>query len=296
MAHNTTVQDTVALQAKAQPTTADIHTRPRVLSHLALILICFVVGCPMIFTIIKSTQNLGQIMAFPPNLLPGDQLGQNYADAWNTSNLVRLMGNTILVAIAVTLGKTATSLLAGTAFVYFRFPLRGFLFIFVLLTLMMPTDILVVALYRMMGDLKWINTFQALVIPFIASATGTFLFRQHFSNIPSELADAAQIDGAGPFRYMRRILIPLSWNVIGALAMVQFVGVWNQYLWPLLIINDNQRQLVQVALKGITTGAQDEGNWGVALAAAVIASLPPLIAFLTLQESFLRGFTLTREK
>jgi len=271
-------------------------SRPKVLSHVILIVICLIVGFPMLFSIIKSTQNLGQIMAYPPNLMFGDQTLQNYAAAWTTSNLVRLMTNTILVAVAVTLGKTVTSLLAGTAFVYFRFPLRGFLFIFVLLTLMMPTDILIVALYRMMGQLQWINTAQALVVPFLASATGTLLFRQHFSNIPAELADAAQIDGAGPFRYLWSVLVPLSWNVIGALGMIQFIGVWNQYLWPLLVINDNQKQLVQVALKGITIGAVDEGNWGVALAAAVIASIPPLIVFLVLQESFLRGFALTHEK
>lgn len=270
--------------------------RPKYFSHLSLIVICVIVGFPMIFTIIKSTQNLGQIMAYPPNLMPGDQVVQNYSDAWNSNNLVRLMGNTILVAIAVTLAKTATSLLAGMAFVYFRFPLSGPLFIFVVLTLMMPTDILIVALYRMMGQLHWTDTFQALVIPFSASATGTLLFRQHFSNIPAELADAAQIDGAGPLNFLRRVLIPLSWNVIGALAMIQFIGVWNQYLWPLLIINDNQRQLVQVALKGITVNALDQGNWGVALAASTIASIPPLVMFLVLQESFLRGFTLTREK
>ncbi|MCA0456631.1 MAG: carbohydrate ABC transporter permease [Chloroflexi bacterium] len=272
------------------------RSRPKIFIHLALIVICFIVGFPMIFTIIKSTQNLGQIMAYPPNLMPGDQIVQNYTAAWNTSNLVRLMSNTIVVAVAVTLGKTITSLLAGMAFVYFRFPLKGPLFIFVLLTLMMPTDILIVALFRLMGQLRWTNTLQALIVPFLASATGTLLFRQHFSNIPAELNDAAQIDGAGPFRYLRSILIPLSWNVIGALAMIQFIGVWNQYLWPLLIINDNQRQLVQVALKGITVNALDAGNWGVALAAAVIASIPPLIMFLALQESFLRGFTLTREK
>lgn len=258
--------------------------------------LCFIVGFPMIFSIIKSTQNLGQIMAYPPNLMFGDRLIENYTTAWNSSNLVRLMSNTILVAICVTVGKTVTSMLAATAFVFFRFPLRGFLFIFVILTLMMPTDILVVALYRLMGDLRWTNQFQALVAPFLASATGTLLFRQHFMNIPSELADAAQIDGAGPIRYLRSILIPLSWNVIGALGMIQFIGVWNQYLWPLLIINDNQRQLVQVALKGITINALDQGNWGVALAAAVIASIPPLVVFLVLQESFLRGFALTRDK
>ena len=270
--------------------------RPRILVHLTLTVLCFIIGFPMIFSIIKSTQNLGQIMAYPPNLMIGDKLIENFTTAWTTGNLVRLMGNTILVAICVTLGKTITSLLAGTAFVYFRFPLRGFLFIFVVLTLMMPTDILIVALYRLMGDLKWTNQFQALVAPFLASATGTLLFRQHFSNIPGELADAAQIDGAGPVRYLWSILIPLSWNVIGALGMIQFIGVWNQYLWPLLIINDNQRQLVQVALKGITVNALDQGNWGVALAAAVIASIPPLIVFLVLQESFLRGFALTHDK
>jgi sn-glycerol 3-phosphate transport system permease protein len=270
--------------------------RPKYLSHVILIVLCFIVGFPMIFSLIKSTQNLGQIMAYPPNLMVGDRLFENYTTAWNSSNLVRLMSNTILVAVCVTLGKTITSILAATAFVYFRFPMRGFLFVFVILTLMMPTDILVVALYRLMGDLRWTNQFQALVAPFLASATGTLLFRQHFLNIPSELADAAQIDGAGPLHYLRSILIPLSWNVIGALGMIQFIGVWNQYLWPLLIINDNERQLVQVALKGITINALDQGNWGVALAAAVIASIPPLVVFLVLQESFLRGFALTRDK
>jgi sn-glycerol 3-phosphate transport system permease protein len=270
--------------------------RPKYLTHIALMVLCFIIGFPMLFSMIKSTQNLGQIMAYPPILMPGDRLFENFSTAWNSSNLVRLMVNTILVAICVTLGKTVTSLLAGMAFVYFRFPLRGFLFIFVVLTLMMPTDILIVALYRLMGDLRWTNQFQALVAPFLASATGTLLFRQHFMNIPTELADAAQIDGAGPLRYLRSVLIPLSWNVIGALGMIQFIGVWNQYLWPLLIINDNQRQLVQVALKGITVNALDQGNWGVALAAAVIASIPPLVVFLVLQESFLRGFALSRDK
>lgn len=271
-------------------------SRPKYLTHLSLILACLIVGFPMLYSILKSTQNLGQIMAYPPNFAIGSQTFANYQEAWTTGNLARLMTNTVLVALAVTTGKTITSLLAGMAFVYFRFPMRGFLFMFVLLTLMMPTDILIVALYRFMGQIRWTDTFQALVAPFIASATGTLLFRQHFANIPSELADAAQIDGATPLRYMWSVLIPISWNVIGALAMIQFIGVWNQYLWPLLVMNSNDRQLVQVALKGITNNALDQGNWGVALAAAVIASIPPLVVFLLLQESFLRGFALTRDK
>jgi sn-glycerol 3-phosphate transport system permease protein len=270
--------------------------RRHVLVHLGLIVACLIVGFPMVFALIKSSQSIGQIFSYPPNFIPGNQIVQNYAEAWTTSKLAQLMTNTLFVAVAVMLGKTLFSLLAGMAFVYFRFPLRGALFVFVLLTLMMPTDILIVALFRMMFYIGWSNTFQALVVPFLASATGTFLFRQHFSNIPSELADAAQIDGAGPVRFLFTVLVPMSWNVIGALAMIQFIYVWNQYLWPLLIINDNRRQLVQVALKGIVVSATDLGNWGVALAAAVIASIPPLIIFLLLQESFLRGFALTRDK
>lgn len=270
--------------------------RPQILVHLGLTIACLIVGFPMLFTIIKSSQSVGQIFAYPPSFAPGDQLIPNYTAAWTTSRLAELMGNTLWVAVAVMFGKTLFSLMAGMAFVYFRFPMKGPLFIFVLLTLMMPTDILIVALFRLMFNLGWSNTIQALIVPFLASATGTFLFRQHFLNVPSELADAAQIDGAGPIRFLFAVLVPISWNVIGALAMIQFIYVWNQYLWPLLIINDNRRQLVQVALKGIVVSASDLGNWGVALAAAVIASLPPLIVFLLLQESFLRGFAFTRDK
>lgn len=271
-------------------------TRPKILSHLTLILVCLIVGFPLIFTIVKSTQSISQIMAYPPDFSIGNSILQNYSNAITGNNFPQLMGNTLLVAGAVMLGKTVLSLLAGTAFVYFRFPLRGPLFIFVLLTLLMPTDILVVALFRLMFDLHWSNQLQALIVPFLASATGTLLFRQHFSNIPAELADAAQIDGAGALRYLFSILVPMSWNIIGALGMIQFVGVWNQYLWPLLIINDNSRQMIQVALKGITNDAALLNDWGPALAGTVVASLPPLIVFLLLQESFLRGFTLTREK
>jgi sn-glycerol 3-phosphate transport system permease protein len=272
------------------------RVRLHLLSHVALTLICLIVGFPMLFTIIKSTQSVGQIFAYPPDFTPGTKLLENYSEAWTTGKLALLMGNTLTVAAAIMLGKTTLSLLAGMAFVYFRFPLKGPLFFFVLITLMMPTDILIVSLFRLVSNLRWANSFQALVVPFLASATGTFLFRQHFANIPSELADAAQIDGAGPLRFLWSVLIPMSWNVIGALAMIQFIYAWNQYLWPLLVVNDNRRQLVQVALKGFAISATDMGNWGVALAAAVIASIPPLIMFLLLQESFLKGFALTRDK
>src|SRR5436305_13286370 len=129
--------------------------RPHIFTHLALILVCFVIGFPMIFTLVKSTQSVGQIFSYPPTFAPGSQIIDNYYQAWTTSNLVRLMGNTLVVASAVMIGKTLFSMLAGMAFVYFRFPLRGALFVFVLLTLMMPTDILIVALFRLMFNWHW---------------------------------------------------------------------------------------------------------------------------------------------
>src|SRR5205085_3699248 len=169
-------------------------------------------------------------------------------------------------------------------------------FAFVLVTLLMPTEVLIVGLFNLVSEtLNWNNNYLALIVPFLASATGTFLFRQHFANIPTELADAAQIDGAGPLRFLWSILIPNSWNVIGALALIQFIGTWNQYIWPLIIIGDNDAQMIQVGL--LNAVSTDAGtNWGVALASAVIASLPPLILFLLLQDSFIRSFAPARDK
>jgi sn-glycerol 3-phosphate transport system permease protein len=165
-----------------EPKIVRYSAKPKILVHLALMLVCFIVGFPMIFTLIKSTQSIGQIFAFPQNFMPGSQIVTNYLDAWTntTPRLELLMGNTLLVAALVMFCKTLLSLLAGMAFVYFRFPLRGPLFVFVLLTLMMPTDILIVALFRLMFQLGWSNTLQALIVPFAASATGTFCFASIF--------------------------------------------------------------------------------------------------------------------
>lgn len=270
--------------------------RSRWVIHLLLILSCLIVALPMIFAVIKSTQDHSQVLRYPPSFLPGDSAVSNYTDALTKYNVARLIINSTLIAAAVTVGKTVLSLLAAMAFVYFRFPLKSALFAFVLVTLLMPMEILIIGLFNLVSDtLSWNNNYLALIIPFLASATGTFLFRQHFANIPTELADAAQIDGAGPVRFLWSILIPNSWNVIGALALIQFISMWNQYLWPLIIINDSNQQMIQVGLRNvISTDAST--NWGVALATAVIASLPPLILFLALQDSFIHSFAPSRDK
>jgi len=263
--------------------------------HLGLILSCLLIGVPILYALTTATHTSAEIFSYPPQLWPGTQLIRNVETVLNDFGLLQFMANSTFVALAVTLGKTILSILAGMAFVYFDFPFKGPIFWFVLLTLMMPTQILIVSLFQFVADLNWGNTYWALTMPFLASATGVFLFRQHFANVPAELADAARIDGAGPMLFMWRILIPLSWNTIGALAVIQFVYMWNQYLWPLIIINDNERQVVQVGLNMLISG-QDATNWGPVMAGAVIATLPPLLVFVLLQRQFLKGFAFSTEK
>ncbi len=269
--------------------------RNEILTHIALIVVCFLVLVPVLFAVSKSTQTRAQVFHYPPILGPGTALLDNYRTAWYSFELGMFMKNSFIVALAVTFAKTILSLLAGLALVYFDYPLQDGVFYFILFTLMMPTEILIVALFNLVSDLGWSNSYLALIVPFMASATGVFLFRQHFASIPGELADAARVDGAGPLRFLWSILVPMSWNAIGALALIQFIYVWNQYLWPLVIIRENERQVIQVGLRGMTA-VQDTTNWGVVMAGAVLAMLPPLIVFIFLHQQLMRGFALGQEK
>lgn len=256
--------------------------------HVFLWIACFFVGFPLLYAVIISTQTNSEVLQF--QFLPGTSAAANLEAVMVNRELGRFIGVSTLQAVIVTVGKTVFSLLAGLAFVYFRFPGKWVVFGFVLITLMMPTEIIVIALFRLMSDLDW-GVMPALTIPFMASATGTFLFRQHFANIPAELSEAAQLDGANPLQFLFRVLIPISWNTIGALAVIQFIYVWNMYLWPQLI----QAQTVQVGLGGLMNfdGAQ---TYGPMMMGAVVASLPPVLVFILLQKQFMSGFAITTEK
>lgn len=205
------------------------------------------------------------------------------------------MLNSVIVTAAITIAKTIFSLLSGLAFVYFRFPGKWLVFGFVLITLMMPTEVLIIALFRFMNELQWDNTYLALTVPFMASATGTFLFRQHFASIPPELSEAAQLDGANPLQFLYRVLVPMSWNTIGALAVVQVVYAWNMYTWPNMIISNPDLEVIQVGIGTLRAG-DSTLQYGPLMLGAVAASLPPVIVFILLQKQFMSGFTLTRDK
>ncbi len=289
------------------------------LIHLLLVLACLLVTAPIVFALVKATQTRAQVLS--PSLVPGTMLFENVRDAWTGGNLGVYMRNSLVVAAAVTFGKTLLSLMAATALVFFNFPLKRFFFGVVLLTLLTPLEVLVLPLFDLVSQqppeswralwewlqnpanvileptfgFGWANTYWAIIMPFLASATGVFLFHQHFRSIPRSLADAAKIDGAGPVRFLRSVLVPMSWNTIGALAVIQFVYVWDQYLWPRIIIRRDETQVVQVGLSALLNSS-DRTEWGQVMAAALITIIPPLVVFGLLQEQFMRGFALSAEK
>ena len=288
--------------------------------HLVLIVGCAIVMFPIVFALIKATQKRSAVLT--PSLLPGGEFWNNLRAVWVEASLWKFMRNSLVVAVAVTVGKTILSLFAGMALVYFRFPFKRFIFGFILLTLMMPTEVLLIPLFDLVSQqppqsweafwtwfqnprqvllepspfgFGWANTYWAIIVPFLASATGTFLFRQHFMSIPRSLADAARIDGASPWRFLTSVLIPMSWNTIGALAVIQFVYVWDQYLWPKVIIRREDLQVVQVGLN-LIIGTGEGVQWGYVMAGALLTLIPPLLVFALLQEQFMRGFALSSGK
>lgn len=263
--------------------------------HFSLITVALILAAPVIMAFIFSTQTPAQIFSYPPKFMPGSAMIENYMTAWNDYNLGRYMLNSFYIAIAVTIGKTVIAFMAATVLVYFRFPAKKFVFSFILMTLMMPTEIMIISLFELVTDIGWSNSYTALIVPFLASATGTFLFRQHFMQIPTAIVDASIIDGAGPIRFARSIILPMSTNVIAALAVIEFVYMWNQYLWPLIIVRESDRQVVQVGLRMMSAG-QDATNWGIVMAGAIVTLIPALVVFLLLQEQFSRGFALSQEK
>lgn len=254
---------------------------------------CFIVAFPLFYAMIVATQ--GNTEFFANQITPGNRLADNFQVVWNDRQLGGYLWNSTVQAVIITVGKTITALLCGLAFVHLRFPFKGPIFWLVLVTLMMPTEISILALFQIVAGLGWANSMLGLTIPFLASATGAFLFRQHFANLPSDLSEAAQLDGARPLQFLFRILLPLSWNVIGALAVIQFLYSWNMYLWPLLIISEQSEQVVQIGLGTLrnTGGGQ---SYGPLMLGAVIASIPPTLVFIGLQKQFLSGFSISAEK
>ncbi|MFD0555512.1 carbohydrate ABC transporter membrane protein 2 (CUT1 family) [Stackebrandtia endophytica] len=289
----TTEADGVATSSTPRPRRVAKRRRRTWHLHLTLSIICAVSCAPVLYAILVSTQNNAQMINF--DLTIGESFLANINTVWNDRALGGYMINSAIMAVIIAVGKSITGLLAGLAFVYFRFPGRWIVFFFVLVTLMMPTEISILALFEVTYDLGISGSMAGLTIPFLASATAAFLFRQHFANLPANLSEAAQLDGANPIQFLVRILVPLSWNVLGALIVIEFLYGWNMYLWPLLTVSNRDNQVVQVGLATLQQSGEGQ-MYGPLMLGALIASIPPILVFLALQRPFMRGFAMARDK
>lgn len=289
--------NTVAKTTSTPSGTIDYHLwRKRfyvVGMHTIMFLGVLLVTFPLLYAMLLSTQSASDYYKIG-NIVPGSAADENYKRAWERADLGNLLINTTRVALSVAIGKIILSILAAYAVIYFRVRAKFLIFGVIMLTHFLPLPVRIVPTFEMLVDLEWVNTFNGLTIPFFASATGFFLFIQFFRTVPSDLVDAARVDGAGPLQFLFRILVPVSRTNIGALFLIEFVFMWNQYLWPLIVSKSVETQQVQVGIKQlIATDAVIE--WGVLMAGTVIVIIPPLIVLLILQRSLMAGLSASNE-
>ncbi|MBT9550084.1 MAG: sn-glycerol-3-phosphate ABC transporter permease UgpE [Hydrogenophaga sp.] len=282
-----------------------IERRPglTVLSHAVLILGVLVVGFPLYLTFVASTQTAEAIVHAPMSLLPGNQLIENYTAALQGTGMGaasnapvgRMMMVSLITALVIAVGKIAISLLSAFAIVYFRFPFRMLFFWAIFVTLMLPVEVRIGPTYAVVASLGMLNTYAGLTVPLIASATATFLFRQFFLTVPDELVEAARMDGAGPMRFFKDVLLPLSTTSIAALFVIQFIYGWNQYLWPLLVTTEESMYPVVIGIKRMISGGDAATDWNIVMATAVLAMIPPALVVMLMQRWFVKGLVDTEK-
>ena len=268
-------------------------------AHAVLIVGVCIIAFPVYLAFVASTQTAAQIASsHPMSLIPGDNVVHSYrlalwggkvegggtiAPGWP------MLWVSFVTAMVIAIGKIAISMLSAFAIVYFRFPFRGLVFWMIFITLMLPVEVRIGPTYEVVSNLKMLNSYAGLTVPLIASATATFLFRQFFLTVPDELAEAARIDGAGPMRFFKDILLPLSRTSMAALFVIQFIYGWNQYLWPLLVTTSEDMYPVVMGIKRMISGGDAANDWNIIMATAVLAMIPPALVVLLMQKWFVKG-------
>ena len=282
-----------------------VERRPTlgILAHLVLLLGVLIVAFPLYVTFVASTQTAEEILQAPMSLVPGSHLVENYLAALKGTGMGaasnapvgRMMMVSLVTALVIAFGKIGISLLSAFAIVYFRFPLRNVFFWAIFVTLMLPVEVRIGPTYEVVAGLGMLNSYAGLTVPLIASATATFLFRQFFLTVPDELVEAARIDGAGPMRFFKDVLVPLSATSIAALFVIQFIYGWNQYLWPLIATTSEDMYPIVMGINRMFSGGDAANEWNVIMATAVLAMIPPMLVVLLMQKWFVKGLVETEK-
>ncbi len=263
-----------------------------------VILAILVMFFPVYMTFVGASQSMTALLKKPVPLLPGPYLldnlkiallsGARSAGQFSASGLTMLK-NTLIITAGITLGKIVISFLAAYGLAYFNFRGKEVFFWMVIITLMLPLEVRIIPTYEITAALGLLNSFAGIILPSIASATATFLYRQTFKNLPEEITEAAMIDGAGPLSFMARILLPMTQTVTAALVVIQFIYGWNIYLWPLLITTDPQLHPIVVGIYNMLNAGDKQAEWNVMMAATLIAMVPPILVIVTMQKQFIDG-------
>ncbi|MER8572636.1 ABC transporter permease subunit [Mesorhizobium sp. M1338] len=293
-------------------------------THLILFIGFVLCVAPFVIVAIAASHNLGDVNDVPMSLLPGSDFWLNIKTAWTTADLGPKLLNSFIMAVGVAAGKVIISALTAFSIVYFRYPGRTFIFWLIFVTLMLPLEVRIVPTYAVVANvlspyqtildltgISWLiekvsgvqvslnlgllNSYTGLILPLVATATGTFLYRQFFLTVPDELTEAARMDGAGALRFFIDILLPLSRNNMAALGTIMFLWAWNQYLWPLLITTDQSHATAVTELKQLIPNVGGIPEWNIAMAGTLIVMLPPLIVVVAMQRWFVRGLIATEK-
>ena len=256
-----------------------------VLLTLAAVLVFF----PIYLAIVVSIQPSERLFDFPGVLLPESVTLGVFRRAFDTGNLGQYLVNSTIVTMVIVAGQVATSILAAYAFAFLHFPAKRFVFVVFLATLMVPAEVTLVVNYETVQTFGWLDSYQGLTVPFLATAFGTFLLRQTFLQVPQDLRDASALDGYGHWGFLWGVAVPLARPAIAALTVFSFLLAWNQYLWPLLITNADSHRTVQIGLKVLNSTNIDELN--LVMAGTVIAALPIFVLLLFFQRHLVRGLT-----
>ncbi len=274
-----------------------------VLSHSVLIVGVLVVAFPVYVTFVASTHTMQEVVQAPMPLWPGSHAWENYTTALfgdsagsdTTPAVGRMMMVSLITALVISLLKISMSLLSAFAIVYFKFPFRMAIFWAIFMTLMLPVEVRIGPTYQVVADLGLLNSYAGLTVPLVASATATFLFRQFFLTIPDELVEAARMDGAGPMRFFKDVLLPLSTSSMAALFVIQFIYGWNQYLWPLLVTTEERMYPVVIGIKRMISGGDAQTEWNIVMATAMLAMIPPALVVILMQKWFVKGLVDTEK-
>jgi sn-glycerol 3-phosphate transport system permease protein len=268
-----------------------IEKRNRLIATAVLFVPAFVHLFPILYVLSLSFKDKTEVFKYPPHLIPNHVGWVNYAAALDTAPLGRFLFNSLVVSAAMTFFQVLTAILAAYALARIEFRGKKLILGLIIATMMVPCEVTIIPNYLTVAKLNWIDTYQALIVPFSASGFGVFLLYQFMQSIPKELEEAALLDGASRLRFIFQFVVPLSMPAIAAFSVYAFVGAWNQYLWPLIVTQSTEMQTVQIGI-GMFRSQNEAMSWGVIMAATLMLISPMLLLFVATQKQFVRGMTM----